>query len=427
MGSLFPVKTVFAQQDPIIRINSGTTTSEVTSEGVTFIADTYFTSSNLGPAVTVPISGTFNDAIYQTERIANENLDPFGYTIPVPANGTYSVTLHFAEIAFQSNGQRVFDVLVEGATVLNDYDIHAAAAGSNTAVVENILNVNVSDGVLDIQLLSVTQRAKISAIEVFGTVATKPIPFGLNAGGAQYSSGGSIWVEDDGTYFLEGTPFTKEIAIDGTTDDDLFKSERFETENKLRFLLPGMAAGRYTIELYFAETFHTASGQRIFDVAVEGNTVLDNYDIFAAAGGANTAVIETFEGVDVTDGILNITLTRVTGSATIHALAITNVSLVAKEDSEALELPGSHQLGSAYPNPFNPQTQFTLDVAQMQQVQIAAYNVLGQRVATIFDGVLSAQQTHAFTFDAANHPGGIYLIQVRGERFVETQHVVLLK
>jgi hypothetical protein len=63
----------------------------------------------------------------------------------------------------------------------------------------------------------------------------------------------------------------------------------------------------------------------------------------------------------------------------------------------------------------------------MQQVQIAAYNVLGQRVATIFDGVLSAQQTHAFTFDAANHPGGIYLIQVRGERFVETQHVVLLK
>ncbi len=156
--------------------------------------------------------------------------------------------------------------------------------------------------------------------------------------------------------------------------------------------------------------------------------MLDDYDIFATAGGANIAVVETFEGVNVYDGILNITLTRSIASATINAIAITSVSPVANEDFDpALELPGTHQLGPAYPNPFNPQTQFTLSVAQTQRVAISVYNVLGQRVANLFQGVLPARQNHNVQFDAGNLPGGIYLIQVRGEHFVETQQVVLLK
>lgn len=423
--AFLPVQSVLAQQDPIIRINAGTE-DEATDEGITFIGDTYFTASSVGPVVTNPISGTFNDALYQSERISNINLDPFGYAIPVPSNGTYSVSLHFAEIAFESNGQRVFDVLVEGTTVLNDYDIHAAASGANTAVVENILNVDVNDGVLDIEFVAVTERAKISGIEVFGATSDVSIPFAVNAGGPDYTGTDFNWAEDDGTYFLEGTPFTQEVTVTGTTDEDLFKSERFA--NTLRFHVPGMEPGIYAIELYFAETFHTASDQRVFDVAIEGTTVLDDYDIFDAAGGGDIAIVETFDDVSVTDGILNITLTRSTGSATINAIAITSVSPVANEDfTPGLELPGTHQLGAAYPNPFNPQTQFNLSVAQTQRVSIGVYNVLGQRVATLFRGTVAAQQNHAFRFDAASLPGGIYLIQVRGEHFLETQQVVLLK
>lgn len=420
-----PIQSVFAQQDPIIRINAGTE-NEATDEGVTFIGDTYFTPSSVGPVVANEISTPSNEALYQSERISNINLDPFGYAIPVPSNGTYSVSLHFAEIAFESNGQRVFDVLVEGTTVLNDYDIHAAASGANTAVVENILNVDVNDGVLDIEFVAVTERAKISGIEVFGNTSTVSVPLAVNAGGPDYTGTDFSWIEDDGTYFLEGTPFTQEVTVTGTTDEDLYKSERFA--NDLRFLMSGMEPGNYAIDLHFAETFHTASDQRVFDVAIEGTTVLENYDIFDAAGGADIAVVETFEDVSVTDGILNITLTRSTGSATINAIAIKSVSPVANEDfTPGFELPGTHQLGAAYPNPFNPQTQFNLSVAQTQRVAVGIYNVLGQRVATLFRGTVAAQQNHTFRFDAANLPGGIYLIQVRGEHFLETQQVVLLK
>ncbi|MBK7366570.1 MAG: hypothetical protein IPJ04_01355 [Candidatus Eisenbacteria bacterium] len=48
--------------------------------------------------------------------------------------------------------------------------------------------------------------------------------------------------------------------------------------------------GRHRLRLYFAETYSgiTAAGQRVFDVEVEGETVLSNFDVFAQVG-ANRA------------------------------------------------------------------------------------------------------------------------------------------
>jgi hypothetical protein len=62
--------------------------------------------------------------------------------------------------------------------------------------------------------------------------------------------------------------------------------------------------GTYTVVLHFAEIYWTTVGSRLFDVTIEGNKVLDNYDIFQKVG-ANTATKETFT-VNVTDGMLNI-------------------------------------------------------------------------------------------------------------------------
>jgi hypothetical protein len=45
----------------------------------------------------------------------------------------------------------------------------------------------------------------------------------------------------------------------------------------------------------------TAPGERVFDVAINGQTVLHDFDIFAEAGGANVALDETFT-VPVIDG-----------------------------------------------------------------------------------------------------------------------------
>ena len=92
-----------------------------------------------------------------------------------------------------------------------------------------------------------------------------------------------------------------------------------------------------------------------------------------------------------------------------------------------LEVPASHFLSPAYPNPFNPQAQFRLAVQQRQHVNIALYNVRGQLVKTLFDDVLDAHVTRTFTLDGSSLQSGLYVYRVTGERFVDSQRVMLIK
>jgi hypothetical protein len=93
----------------------------------------------------------------------------------------------------------------------------------------------------------------------------------------------------------------------------------------------------------------------------------------------------------------------------------------------AIETPGSHVLTAAYPNPFNPQSNFTLAVAQDQHVTAALYNTLGQRVAVLFEGTVEANQAQLLTIDGAGLASGMYIVRVNGERFNDAMSVTLLK
>jgi hypothetical protein len=93
----------------------------------------------------------------------------------------------------------------------------------------------------------------------------------------------------------------------------------------------------------------------------------------------------------------------------------------------AIELAEAFRLSAAYPNPFNPQTRFTLAVQRKQDVSVEIYNAGGQRVATLFENLLEANQTHHFTWDAGQLPSGLYLIRTQGETFSAVRRVTLLK
>jgi subtilisin-like proprotein convertase family protein len=97
------------------------------------------------------------------------------------------------------------------------------------------------------------------------------------------------------------------------------------------------------------------------------------------------------------------------------------------EVEATIELAGTHHLGAAYPNPFNPQTRFELAVRTEQRVAVNVYDALGRNVATLFEGTLPANESRAFTFEASNLPSGIYLIRAVGEQFTQTQRVTLAK
>ena len=92
-----------------------------------------------------------------------------------------------------------------------------------------------------------------------------------------------------------------------------------------------------------------------------------------------------------------------------------------------VELPEPYRLTAAYPNPFNPRTSFELIVRRSQRVTVSVFDMLGRRVATLFDGPMAANEVRSFSFEGAGLPSGLYLYRAEGETFSATRRMTLLK
>ena len=126
------------------------------------------------------------------------------------------------------------------------------------------------------------------------SVAQTPPPAAL-----QVSAGGSAtgsWSADQ--YFSGGNVSTGSTAAVNTLFDprpapqSVYQHDRF---GAMTYTLPGLTAGAsYTVNLHFAETSFNAVGDREFNVLINGTQVLTNFDIFAATGGENMAILKSF-------------------------------------------------------------------------------------------------------------------------------------
>ncbi len=97
------------------------------------------------------------------------------------------------------------------------------------------------------------------------------------------------------------------------------------------------------------------------------------------------------------------------------------------ETEATLEVPGTHELSEAYPNPFNPSTQFSLVVAIRQNVRMVVFDAKGQLVQILFDGEMEANSRRDFSFDANGLPSGLYIYRVVGEVFADHGKMLLTK
>jgi hypothetical protein len=77
------------------------------------------------------------------------------------------------------------------------------------------------------------------------------------------------------------------------------------------YTIPGMVAGsQHTVLLHFAENYYSATGKRVFNVAINGTTVLSSFDIYATAGAEYKAVEETFTATANSAGDIVIAFTK---------------------------------------------------------------------------------------------------------------------
>jgi hypothetical protein len=94
--------------------------------------------------------------------------------------------------------------------------------------------------------------------------------------------------------------------------------------------------------------------------------------------------------------------------------------------SEELLLPTQFALHSNYPNPFNSSTMIRYDVPQAGKVSLTIYNLLGQTVATLFDG-RQLPGSHTISWNASNLPSGLYFCRMEAARFAQTRKMLLVK
>jgi hypothetical protein len=182
----------------IVAINSGGPTESNASGGdASFVADEDVTSGGTDvTANTIATAGVTNAApaaVYQSERAGQ-----FTYTIPGLTSGSqYTVLLHFAEFYFTAAGDRVFNVAINGTSVLSNFDIYATA-GANKALVEQFNATANSSGQIVIAYTNGTaDQPKSSGIEIRSTTSsctTVPsAPTGLSATASSSSAIGLSW------------------------------------------------------------------------------------------------------------------------------------------------------------------------------------------------------------------------------------------
>jgi hypothetical protein len=111
------------------------------------------------------------------------------------------------------------------------------------------------------------------------------------------SGGAAAGAYEADTDFSGGRTYSTAAAIDtsGVTDPAPQAVYQHERYGNFTYTVPGLTPGAsYTVRLHFAEIYWNSAGQRLFNVAINGATVLSSFDIYAAAGGKNKAVVEQF-------------------------------------------------------------------------------------------------------------------------------------
>ena len=91
------------------------------------------------------------------------------------------------------------------------------------------------------------------------------------------------------------------ISIEGTDNPELYRTELWGMKNYHLTLV----TGEYLLRLHWAETYGLGPGGRTFDVALEGKTILKDFDAAREAGGVKRAVVKEIE-ITVTDRVLDI-------------------------------------------------------------------------------------------------------------------------
>jgi hypothetical protein len=223
---------------------------------------------------------------------------------------------------------------------------------------------------------------------------------------AHYNVGGGAFTAADGTVFTAppalsgGTQTLRNAttqAVTETTDDALYQTYAFGTFG-YDVAVPG--AGDYTVTLYLAETFFTAAGARLFDVALEGTVpaAFNDIDVFARTG-ARWEALELSTTVTVTDGVLDLDVISLINNGLITGFSVVQAGNVVSSNDTATVAEDTATLINVLANDGAGMAITTLNQPLHGTVSVQAGQVLYTPAANYFG-------TDSFTYTSDDGAGG---------------------
>ena len=172
-------------------------------------------------------------------------------------------------------------------------------------------------------------------------------PYRINVGGPEISYEGNLFVADH--YYFNGQTYTNSSA----QVTPLYQTERFDSKRDLNYKIP-VPNGKYEVILHFAEIYYGAMGgteggigKRIFDVNIEDNLVLDNYDIFADTG-AEAAIAKSFM-ITISDGEINLNFTSLPGTGGVNSPKVSAIEILAEANTAPIAVASAIPISGAAP------------------------------------------------------------------------------
>lgn len=293
---------------------------EIDSTGVIWGPDKYVRGGGPWRRPDGAIARTNNPLIFGQWRNGD-----FQYDIPLKS-GDYELHLFFVTPGHSDNDPSTFSLRINGALVLNGFDINEDAMGDNIADERIFRDVSpASDGYLHLTFASEGGAPQLNALELLPGIPGKQIPIRIVTQRSSFTdSHGEFWQADD--YYMNGSLSDHASQTVGSSDPNLFDMERF---GHFSYAIPVDTRDRYTVILHFVEFYFGPQrpggggvGSRLFKVICNGETLLDNFDIYKEAGSLHV-LTKTFRHVKPSaQGKINLTFEPIINNATVSGIEV---------------------------------------------------------------------------------------------------------
>jgi hypothetical protein len=145
--------------------------------------------------------------------------------------------------------------------------------------------------------------------------------YAISAGG---TGSGSFQADN---YYLGGNSNTATVTdtintsgVSNPAPQAVYQSQRY---GNFSYVFPGLQAGvSYTVRLHFAETYWSSAGQRVFNVSLNGSQALLKFDIIAATGAKDKAIVEQFTATADSNGQITIQFSTVVDNAMVDGIEV---------------------------------------------------------------------------------------------------------